>query len=215
MISLLKGSCTTNVLSRTEIQSLLSGVTGQHSSGDDSLKKRGVSGAKGKKKKKKEMNNLKETDKQQSLLVNQKINCTGQLTKWIFAAKWQNNKRDLPELQVWRLASGADSTTYNKIHSTTVNVNSENTEKIYEFTLPTPIDVIAGDVLSVFQPKKKDSKLIVYFHEGGETDKYTYYLEKTDNSIGTVDIQNTKDEVAKPLVTAIISQGQWVIYIYT
>lgn len=186
-------------MSREEIQNVLSaGVTGQHA---DPMK-RNVFGAM----KKKETNGLKETNKQQSLFIHQMFNCTGQLTRWIFAAKWQNNKRSLPELQIWR-AVNVGSTVYKKINSTQVNMHSKNNQQIYDFTLPTPIDVMAGDVLSVYQPSKKDSKLVVYFHEGGEEDKYTYYHEKADSSMNSMDTSTHDTRVAKPLVTALISQG--------
>ena len=192
------GSCTVNFVSQTDMTMVFSSVTGQ--GGEE-----GAMGAM--KKKKKEAPGVKEREKQQSLFVNQKFNCTGTLTQWIFAAKWENNdNRDrYPQLEVWR-AQGAGSSIYNRIHSTTVSASSQSNNRIYFLTLENPLAVMSGDVLSVYQPEKKKSKMVVYFYEKDLESAQYYYKDKLRESLSQID---TDDEDIKsrrefPLVSAVI-----------
>ena len=165
----------------------------------------------GGKKKKEEENDLRlrERKEQQSLFVHQEFNCSGKLTGWKFAAKWENDKKkkQFPELQVWRLDDGS-TTMYNRVLSVTVNAIAENINSVYTYDLSaSPFDIHRGDVLGVFQPEKKKGKIIVYLQDSEEDIHYYYYNETkvslTQMNISGNEIQNRNE---KPLVTAIIGE---------
>ena len=165
----------------------------------------------GGKKKKEEDNDprLREREKQQSLFAHQEFNCSGKLTGWKFAAKWEkDNNAQLPELQVWRPVD--DSTTlYNKVLSVTVNTIARSINSVYTYDLSdSPFDIHRGDVLGVFQPEKKKSKIIVYLQDSEEDIHSYYYKDKTKVSLSQMDINGDgiKNRNEKPLVTAIIGE---------
>ena len=169
----------------------------------------GAMGAMGKKKKKKQMMpgaGLKKRQKQQSLFTHQKFNCSGKVTEWIFAAEWGGDEMKYPELQIWRPESPG-STVYNKIHSTTVTALSNSINFIYTHILNEPINVVSGDILGVYQPEGRKSKLALYFYETDDLAYQYYYKDKIDQSIDQLDVSNAKDDKTEiPLVTAVIGK---------
>lgn len=160
----------------------------------------------GKKKKKDEIAGLQTAkDKQQSLFVHQRFNCSGQLTSWIFAAEWDDGDRrtQFPELQIWRRES-TGSSTYTKVSGTTAAVTSQRLSFVYTYSLDNPLTVSAGDVLCVYQPERGKSKLQLYFYESEEPVNEYFYEDKIKQSIESIDIDDAKSKRQLPLVTAVI-----------
>ena len=108
------------------------------------------------------------------------------------------NDDELPELQIWRNTGG---TSYTKAGFSLLPSNTL-TGTVAEYTLSTPLEFQEGDILGVYQPRNRDSALVVYYqHRDGPV---TY--EEGNSAQTTVTLGNP-DEYDYPLVTVEISTG--------
>ena len=116
--------------------------------------------------------------------------CSGSIQSLIFGAQWQGNSSSFPELQIWR-PNGSHS--YSKVNSTPISMTGENTSKLYQYTLTSPLAFEKGDILGYYQPT---SQLGLYFEQlegpgqlGYITKKGSSYLDVSDSlSINNVQL---------------------------
>ena len=73
--------------------------------------------------------------------------CSGNILSWIFGAVWVGNTAPFTELQIWR-SSGDGS--YTKVGSTTI-MTEQNTTRLYQYPLSSPLPFQAGDILGYYQ----------------------------------------------------------------
>ena len=141
---------------------------------------------------------------QQAIFPDIKFSCSGEVVKWIVAGKWSNNEMNYPQLQIWRLSEGS-STNYEKLYSTTViDVDSEEDDNVYEYTVDYPLPFQPGDILGVLQPGH--SKLQVRYEQGGGS---VYYYSSAGDNNDVFDIisgESVSMETNLPLVTVEISK---------
>ena len=99
----------------------------------------------------------------QVIIPNTTFTRNGSVVRWTFVAIDRESGTQYPELQVWR-----ENTTgrYVKVGSTS---NMEPAEaaylSVYEYVLDSPLQVLAGDVLGIYQPSSADSRLHLLFLE--------------------------------------------------
>ena len=86
---------------------------------------------------------------------------SGSVVRWTFAARYRASATQYPELQVWR-----ENTTgrYVKVASTG-NMEPAETAylNVYEYVLDPPLQVLAGDVLGIYQPSFSNSRVQLLF----------------------------------------------------
>ena len=122
-------------------------------------------------------------DTAQVLFPGMNFTCNGSIQSLIFGAQWQGNSTSFPELQIWR-PNGSQS--YSKGKSTLINMTGENTSKLYQYTLTSPLAFEPGDILGYYQPT---SQLGLYFEKDGQgqlgyfftTRKVSSYLVVSDS----------------------------------
>ena len=118
-----------------------------------------------------------------------KFTCGGLITKWIIGAGWLNRGNSYPELQVWRKVGNG---VYRKMNGTVIDISMQGSTRIYEYNNFSPIPVLAGDILGVFQPDIDISQLGLW----SEIDNgpLTYYLPTddmaTESPFSLIDVQN-------------------------
>ena len=100
-------------------------------------------------------------DTAQVLFPGMNFTCNGSIQSLIFGAQWQGNSSSFPELQIWR-PQGNQS--FSKIKSTLINMTGENTSKLYQYNLSSPLAFGPGDILGYYQPA---SQLGLYFEWDG------------------------------------------------
>ena len=135
--------------------------------------------------------------------------CDGMITKWIVGGHWSNGGDLYPELQVWR---NIGNDVYQKINGTFINITTESSNRIYEFDNFSPIPFLAGDILGVFIPRNRDSKLRL--RAEADDGPINYYLHTLNNATvspyGTIDIESNMPPYTigtyRPLVTIEISR---------
>ena len=154
-------------------------------------------------------------DKRQSIFPSISFNCNGVLTKWILAAKWEDNNLTNTELQIWRQRRGG---VYDKVGETSIHVDGPSENGIYEYVVNPPLDFMSGDILGYFQPDNDISQLNLYL-ENSQLIR-SFYLPLGDNdstSMQTISMLNSNLLVGNeyPLIsieTGIIPHVLYNIY---
>ena len=128
--------------------------------------------------------------------------CSGEIVKWIMAARWNTNLNQFPELQIWR-SSG--ESTYQKQNSTIISVTSEEDDGVYEFSVAPPLPFQPGDILGLRQPPGGDSRLQVRYDNGGDS---VYYGTGANQNNDVFDISGSgvNTSTGIPLVTVEIGE---------
>ena len=133
--------------------------------------------------------------------------CDGLITKWIIGGGWPNRSNSHPELQVWR---NNGRNVYHKINSTVISIGTPSPTRIYEYDNFSPIPVLAGDILGVFQPH--DGRQLILWSEE-DRGPLTYYLaadnSATESPFDTIDLQSMSSlssQTYHPLVTVEMSK---------
>ena len=135
--------------------------------------------------------------------------CDGMITKWIVGAGWDSSDSLYPELQVWR---NIGNDVYQKINGTFINITTESSNRIYEFDNFSPIPFLPGDILGVFIPRNRDSKLRLRAEDG--RGPLNYFIRTLNNATvspyATIDIESNIPPYTirtyHPLVTIEISK---------
>ena len=146
------------------------------------------------------INDVRIRDNQQRLFPDITFTCNGSITKWIVGGTSDNTESLEPELQIWRNTGG---TSYTKANFSLLPF-STLVSNVAEYTLSTPLEFQEGDILGVYQPRRLDSALVVYFQlRDGPAN-----FEEGSNSLSTVILGNP-DSYDYPLVTVEISTGTY------
>ena len=97
----------------------------------------------------------------QLIIPSMTFTSSGSVVRWTFAARYRASATQYPELQVWRENTTG---TYVKVGSTG-NMEPAQTAylNVYEYVLDPPLQVLAGDVLGIYQPSSRNSRVQLSF----------------------------------------------------
>ena len=127
----------------------------------------------------------------QQLTPDMNFTCDGVITKWVVAARWKGDDYLNPELQIWRKVR---NTSYQKIHGTILRAGTRSGNGIYEFDNFPSIPFLAGDILGVFQPQYRLSRLRV--RSENTNTPLNYYIIVDDSTVvflfRTIDLENSE-----------------------
>ena len=144
----------------------------------------------------------------QQIIPDINFTCDGLITKWIIGGSWPDRGNSYPELQVWRKV-GND--VYLKINGTVIDITTQSSRRIYEYDNFSPIPVLAGDILGVFQPDIDISQLGLWSER--DNGPLTYYLPTDDTATESpynfIDVQamfSLSSQIHHPLVTVKMSK---------
>ena len=136
--------------------------------------------------------------------------CDGLITKWIIGAGWINRGNSYPELQVWRKVGNG---IYHKMNGTVIDITTRSSTPIYEYENFSPIPVLAGDILGVFQPGNGISHLGLWSER--DNGPFTYYLPTDDTitespfsfiDLRSMSMSSLSSQIYHPLVTVEMSK---------
>ena len=97
----------------------------------------------------------------QLIIPNMTFTSSGSVVRWTFAARYRASATQYPELQVWRENTTG---TYVKVGSTgNMEPNQTPYLNVYEYVLDSPLQVLAGDVLGIYQPSSTNSRVHLLF----------------------------------------------------
>lgn len=144
-------------------------------------------------------------NKRQWIVPGLSFTCSGNITNWRVAAKWEN--MNPLELQVWRLSGNDcdDDPYYIKIGGTLLDPASENPSGVYVATPNDPIQFQSGDVVGIFQPDKPQVKVKYLDNTGPDSYLLDVGNELTPPSEFCTD--DADDENELPLIAVEISES--------
>ena len=116
----------------------------------------------------------------QLIIPNMTFTSNGSVVRWTFAARYRASATQYPELQVWRENTTG---TYVKVGSTG-NMEPAQTAylNVYEYVLDPPLQVLAGDVLGIYQPSSTNSCVqLLFLFDSSYVNWYTEVSEPQDS----------------------------------
>ena len=131
--------------------------------------------------------------RRQQITPDIKFSCDGMITKWIVGANMFDSSSSTlyPELQVWR---NIGNDVYQKRNGTFITIPSVSSNRIYEYDDFSPIPFQAGDILGVFLPRDRDTRLRLLSETTNSPTNY--YLNTanfaSESPFDTIDIQSTQ-----------------------
>ena len=133
---------------------------------------------------------------QQLIIPNMTFTSSGSVVRWTFAAQCRESATQYPELQVWRKNTTG---TYVKVGNTS-NMEPNQTAylNVYEYVLDPPLQVLAGDVLGIYQPSSNNSRLhLLFLQNSSYVNWYTDVSEPQDSFM----VAGSQTNSVLPLVT--------------
>ena len=148
-------------------------------------------------------------NQRQQITPSMKFLCDGLVTKWIIAGNvgLQVNHNLHPELQIWRKTGNE---TFERINGTFVVFQNRSERGIYEYEDFSPIPVLSGDILGIFQPERRLSRLRIHSEEASEPTNYYHTTADGPNGgespFNTIHLQNASRESYHPLISVEMSK---------
>ena len=138
----------------------------------------------------------------QLIIPNMTFTRSGSVVKWTFVAQYNASATQYPELQVWR-----ETTTgrYVKVGSTgSMEPIQTPYLNVYEYVLDPPLQVLAGDVLGIYQPSSRDSRVhLLFLSDSNHVNWYTEVSRPEDSFV----VNGSKTNNMLPLV-AVLFEGK-------
>ena len=138
----------------------------------------------------------------QLIIPNMTFTSSGSVVRWTFAARYRASATQYPELQVWRESTTG---TYVKVGSTG-NMEPAQTPylNVYEYVLDPPLHVLAGDVLGIYQPSNRNSRLqLSFLFDSNYVNWYTGVSGPQDSFM----VAGSRTNNVLPLVTVSFETG--------
>ena len=146
--------------------------------------------------------NVRTHERQQRIIPGIKFTCTGTLTKWIIGAQRRQttNPRHL-QLQIWRRQGS--SNTYDRTNFSDITaLNTTDDLNVYEYIPNPPLEFQVNDILGLYQPRVRDTEVVVYYQEGSGPQNFAY--SNRDSPTGDFTSQGGQDNDL-PLVTVEVN----------
>ena len=133
---------------------------------------------------------------QQLIIPNMTFTSSGSVVRWTFAAQYRASATQYPELQVWRENTTG---TYVKVGSTgNMEPNQTAYLNVYEYVLDPPLQVLAGDVLGIYQPSSTNSHVhLLFLSDSNHVNWYTNVSRPQDSFM----VAGSRTNNVLPLVT--------------
>ena len=104
----------------------------------------------------------------------------------MFGAEWGGGNL-FPELQIWRPTG--DDGVYTKVGYTTITTVIESS-RFYEYSLSSPLDFQAGDVLGYYQPDFGGSQFRLLLEDDGRDTQLLYFNTMPTSPATELDISS-------------------------
>ena len=146
---------------------------------------------------------------QQLIIPNMTFTSSGSVVRWTFAARYRASATQYPELQVWRENTTG---TYVKVGSTG-NMEAAQTAylNVFEYVLDPPLQVLAGDVLGIYQPSSRNSRVHLLFLSDSNHINWDTEVSTPQDSFM---VTSSEENNALPLV-AVSFEPESELHLYT
>ena len=144
-----------------------------------------------------------------SIMPSLEFNCSGTITGFLLGvdvrtedASGPGNRDEYPTIWLW---NKTDGTTYTRVVDSSVEIrlgpSNFSTDGVYQFSLSTPLQFTANQVLGIYQPRHGDSIVRFYYQDYDGQDIYEINAEVkvfTLASLGSGDIEINRRPLIYP-----------------
>ena len=144
----------------------------------------------------------------QLIIPNTTFTRNGSVVRWTFAARYRASATQYPELQVWRENTTG---TYVKVGSTG-NMEPAQTAylNVYEYVLDPPLQVLASDVLGIYQPSSADSRLHLLFLQNSS---YVNWYTASPTPLNTFVVAGSQTTVLPLVAVSFEPEGELSLHV--
>ena len=134
------------------------------------------------------------------------FNCSGNITGFLLGVdvRTETNNSEYPTIWLW---NKTDETTYTCVVDSSVEIilgpSNFNTDGVFQFSLSTPLQFTANQVLGIYQPISGDS--VVRFYYQNYNGQHIYEIDEDDEyTLNNEDIQINKRPLIYPETSIMI-----------
>ena len=143
-------------------------------------------------------------EQRQWVMPDLNFTCSGNVTKWIFAARWYAWRSSYPDLQIWRPIGNG---TYMKMQSSKIDPRQNPTNR-YEYTLKQPLEVRTGDIIGIFQPSQAKIRFYMQYYPGNSQIMSYYQNDISQFQNFSTFGQGVREMSVLPLVTVEVETSK-------
>ena len=123
-----------------------------------------------------DLHNMRLRNDRHSIMPSLEFNCSGTITGFLLGVdvRTKTDTRDeYPTIWLW---NKTDERTYTRVVNSSVEIilgpSNFSTDGVYQFSLSTPLQFTANQVLGIYQPDNGDSVVRFYYHDYNGQDIY-------------------------------------------
>ena len=134
-----------------------------------------------------------------SIMPSLEFNCSGTITGFLLGVDVRTNRDEYPTIWLW---NKTDETTYTRVDDSSVEIrlgpSNFSTDGVYQFSLSTPLQFTANQVLGIYQPRHGNSVVRCYYHDYNGQDIYEINAGVNEYTHDNGDIQTNRRPLIYP-----------------
>ena len=141
-------------------------------------------------------------DNKVSIMPSLEFNCSGTITGFLLGVDVRTDRDEYPTIWLW---NKTNETTYTRVDDSSVEIilgpSNFSTDGVYQFSLSTPLQFTANQVLGIYQPRDGDSIVRFYYQDYDGQDIYEINAEVKEftlASLGSGDIEINRRPLIYP-----------------
>ena len=148
-------------------------------------------------------NNVESRDLDRELRVvpDWNFNCSGNITSLLLGVDIRTGETEYPEVQTWR----RNGNQFTRVDSRTIVLSPGNfsASGVFQYHLTTPLPVVAGDMIGVYQPNDGSSVVRIYYKTNDPDAPESYRVRKMESS--TTFHDSTPDTLQEYILLSVIT----------
>ena len=149
-------------------------------------------------------NNVQSSDLDKELRVvpDWTFNCSGNITSLLLGVDIRTGETEYPEVQTWK----RNGNQFTRVDSRTIMLSPGNfsASGVFQYHLTTPLPVVAGDMIGVYQPLKDRSVVRIYYKTNDPDAPDSYTLVNQGQSPTTFSA-STPDTLQEYILLSVIT----------
>ena len=143
------------------------------------------------------------SDERHSIMPSLEFNCSGTITGFLLGVNVRGNRRDeYPTIWLWNKTDETDTYIPDKSVHVLLGPSNFSTDGVYQFSLSTPLQFAANQVLGIYQSDDDDSVVIYYQDYEGQNIYETF--NENEYTLGDGAIRTNRRPLIYPETSIII-----------
>ena len=144
----------------------------------------------------------RELDRELRVVPDWNFNCSGNITGLLLGVDIRTGETEYPEVQTWR----RNGNQFTKVDSRTIVLSPGNfsASGVFQSHLTTPLPVVAGDMIGVYQPNEGSSVVRIYYKTNDPDAPESYIVANQGQSPTTFSV-STPNPVQEYILLSVIT----------